>query len=371
MRMPGPIEPFSYMGWAKTYGARARFPLNLSSVVPREWPEVFPDGAPQAPLLAGAGPYGRENLKDALGARWGISGGRIAIVPGTSGGNYLVLASLLRPGDRVLVESPTYTVFDKIARQHGAEVDWLRRLPERGFAIDPEEVARAWRDGTRLLVLTNPNNPTGVTLDRETRDRLLALVAERDAYLLLDEVYHDFVVDTERYPPGEPSAGGDPATRLVVTGSLTKVYGLGELRLGWVVGAPEVVQGVLGYQDLVQVLVPNPIQAWGTAIIPRLGVLREEAQAIVARGWSVFEPWAARTPRVSYVPPQPGAQSGFVFLRLDGIGDTRGFCERLLEDRDTLVSPGEFFGLAGWVRIGLGIPPELLREGLARLTQSG
>lgn len=366
---PGPTSPFDYMRWAKTMGARARYPLCLSSVVPRQFHDLFPDGLPEVRLSLDGGAYGRDDLKAGIAARSGVAPEQVCVTPGASSANYFVLSSLLGPGDRLLLERPTYTVFDKIAAHRGAEVDWLERRADDAFAVDPEAVARAWRPETRVLALTSPNNPTGAALDRSTIDAVHEVVRARGGWLLLDEVYGDFVADRERYPSGADWVGRGATgetSRVIVTSSLTKPYGLGELRIGWVLGPPAIIRAALDYQDMVNAITPNPLQAWACALLPELGGLLERARREIAPGWDTLGAWAAARADVDLFVPPSGADCAFAFLRLHHVPDTMGFCVKLLDDTDTLINPGEHYGSPGWVRVGVALPDDLLAEGLAR-----
>jgi aspartate/methionine/tyrosine aminotransferase len=371
MTIFGPERRFDYMHWAKTAQPRARFNLGGSAMPPRSWEDLFEQGIPAVPLSATDAAYGLSRLASAIAQRYAVAPDNVAVVPGTSAGNYYAMGSILRAGDRVLLERPSYTVFDKIAATFRVAIDWVDRFHGvQEYHLDLEQIAATWRPGTKLLVLTNNNNPSGAVL---TAEELLAIhdfVAKRNAYLLLDEVYQEFMADRQVFPSSALLLRQREPSHAIITNSPTKVYGLGALRVGWVLGNRKLIEGVHAFQDLVCPEVAHPIQAWAAQIIPRLDALNSQSRPMIDRSHDVLQQWLVGQPRVHIAATRGAGQLPFVFARLEGIPNTDAFCRRLLDRERVLVNPGEFYQQPGWVRIGITAPEADLIAGLELLGRS-
>ena len=168
--------------------------------------------------------------------------------------NHLAMAALLEQDDEVLIEEPTYEPILAVARYLGAKIRRFPRRFEDGFRLDPREVERGISPRTRLIVLTNLHNPTGV----RTADSTLKLVGDiarsLGAHVLVDEVYLDDCFDSS------PKSAFHLGPNFVTTSSLTKAYGLSGLRCGWILAAPALAERMWRLNDLFGVVAPHPIE---------------------------------------------------------------------------------------------------------------
>jgi aspartate/methionine/tyrosine aminotransferase len=146
------------MTWAKHH-AKCTFDLTGSNLLPCSLEEL--PGAREAMDLYGRNDDGWPPLVEAIADRYGVSVDRVATAPGASGANFMALASLLRPGDEVLVEWPGYDPHAGAARFLGAKVNTFSRGWEERFALDPSHVEASLTPGTRAIVVTNLHNPSG------------------------------------------------------------------------------------------------------------------------------------------------------------------------------------------------------------------
>src|SRR5204862_3928104 len=164
---------------------------------------------------------------------WKSTAENVVITTGTSEANFLALLALVNAGDEVIVVMPNYMQVHGIAQGLGARVRevWLRE--ERGWHIDLDALAAAVNERTKLICVCTPNNPTGQVLSRAEIDRVVAIAAKHGAWILSDEVYRGAELDST-----ESASFSGRGERIVVTGGLSKVYGLPGLRIGWLV-APE------------------------------------------------------------------------------------------------------------------------------------
>lgn len=349
---------FDYMAWARRYQGEVAFDLSVSGM-PAPPPEVFPLD-PAWLSLRGASAELRGELKARIAAAYGVAEQNVLLAAGTSEANFLVCGALLKPGDRVLAERPGYQGLTHLPTVFGAAVDCFERDPHRAWAIDPERIARAWRAGTRLLLLTTPHNPTGAVTPPEVLQALGAFLAERDAYAVVDEVYRDFL------PDAAPVAQA-LHPRLITTASLTKVYGLGALRAGWALAPREVVARSEQLYDFMGVNPPTTMLHAALAAFEARSALMERAWERAAENRAQMARLLAEAPSLSGLLPQHGIVALF---KLPDALDANECVERLRADHDTQIVPGDFFDAPGWVRIAYGGAPDVVAAALPKLRGS-
>lgn len=306
---------------------------------------------------------GNPYVVETLARRYGVPEEQILCTTGATSALSLVYRAYLSPGDHVLVETPGFDLFAQIARSLGAVVDFFARVGPR-FRIDPDDVARRLRPDTRLIVLTNLHNPSGMLLEDPELETLASAVAGRGVKLVVDEVYGDYA-DRSLRPGSAVRLSGD----FIGISSLTKIYGLSTLRCGWVVAHPEVLAPVRRVSDHFEFGVSKLAHAVSALILEDSAAFDLNSQQVLAAARPVieryFSSWRAEGLAEGEL-PRFGCIS---FPRLTGIDDTLGFSAWLADRSGVIVAPGEFFGAPGHVRIGHAHPPEVLERGLAQLTE--
>jgi aspartate/methionine/tyrosine aminotransferase len=151
---------------------------------------------------------------------------------------------------------------------------------------------------------------------------------------------------------------------VAVASSLTKAFGLGNVRFGWLAANTELVARALRVNDYVTVLYPSPCAWVGACALDRLTALQHRADEVRRRNLPIVQAWIDSRADVAWSPSEAGIIG---LVQLHAIHDTASWCERLLERWDTLVVPGLFFDAPGFVRIGFGCSPATLGEGLTRI----
>ena len=349
---PVDVPRADYLLWAKRRPHPAN-DLGRSDVVACTLADL--PGAREALELTGRNDEGWEPLVDRIASRYGVRPEQVATATGTSGANFLVYAALLRPGDEVLVEQPAYDPLLAVPAWLGARVTRFERRFEEGFKLDLGRVAAALTPRTRLIVVTNPHNPTGV-LSGEAELRALGALAERHGcFVLADEVYLDAVPGV----PPRPAATLSP--NIVTTASLTKAYGLAGLRCGWVLADTIFCEEIRRARDLVDGTGSVLAERTAAAAFDRLPELAARARAILAPNFERFGAFMAGQPALEWVVPAGGTVA---FPRLRAKVSADAFADRLLRDFDTAVVPGRFFEAPAHFRVALGIPEDVLGRGL-------
>lgn len=346
-----------YMEWAKRH-AGARYDLAASGVgsLPlAELPVHLEDLE-----LTGSPGYGYPPLLERLAAKAGVAPENVVTAAGTSMANLLALAALLEPGDEVLIESPTYELLVTAARYLGAEVGRFPRRFEDGFAVDPDAVAAAMGPRTRLVVLTNLHNPSGVRTGDKTLARVAGIARARGARLLVDEVYLEALFD----PAVRSAFHLGPG--IVATGSLTKAYGLSGLRCGWVLAAPELAERMWRIDDLHGASAAHPAERLSVVALDRLEAIAARAQERLDRNRALLHRFLDGRSDLEAVRPEAGTVA---FPRLTGSDGDRveALCRLLRERHETSIVPGHFFEAPEHFRVGIGAATPIVDEGLRRL----
>ena len=358
---PGTGLDFPYMVWARTRSGAARFPLTQSGMPPAD-AQVL-GAAP--PIEIGHAAVVLAEVERALARRFRVPPERVVATLGASGGLHASAWTWFGPGSRVVADTPSYEPFRALPRRLGADLRVLERRLEDDWQVDPSDVRRLLGAGPGRghVFLANPHNPTGVQLGRE-RMTELAREAERAGGLLVScDLYGEYEPESERVDAFRS------APNAVSIGSLTKAYGLGALRIGWIVLGEGVAADVHRVRDatyLAWVDAPMASLRLGLAALERLPQLLEPYRVLTASVRPLWTKWLRETPGVRAFVPDHGI---IAFPRIEGVADTFALAEYLVKEHEVGVVPGEFFGMAGHVRVGCGLSADVMPEALARLTR--
>jgi hypothetical protein len=314
-------------------------------------------GAREAVDVAGESPDGYPPLIEAIAQRYGTAPECVATASGCSGANFLACAAILETDDEVLVETPFYDPLPAAARMLGARVATFERRFETGYDIDPGVVAAAMTPKTRLIILSNPHNPSGALAAPESLRAIGRLAEKHGCRILVDEVYLDTVFD--------PSATSVSRLSPVFIGSnsLTKSYGLASLRCGWTLASPEITTRIRRARDIVDVWAPMPADRLAVVAFRNMKHLARRARRIVEINRRRVADWIGNRSDLEWVE----SRATIAFPRLTGVADAGPFVERLFRDTGTAVAPGYFFGAPAHFRLAFGGDPLLVERGLAAI----
>lgn len=341
-----------YMHWAKIQKS-VRYEL-ASSEVPNFRMDRWPIDL-AALELDGASRFRYPPLRKAIAAKEGVTPDRVVMADGTSMANMLAMAALISPGDEVVVEHPAYEPMVATAQYLRAEIhSFTRQAPD--FAIDLDALESAVTKRCRLILLTNLHNPTGNLADEATLRAVHAIAERIGAHVLIDEVYLDSAIPTQR----SAALVGD---RFVCTSSLTKVYGLSGLRCGWILAEPDLAERIWRLNELFGVAQAHAAERLSCLALARLDEVKGETPALLARNRALANAFFAGRSDLE-VAPMTGGITCFPRLLQ---GDVEALNQRLRADYDTSIVPGGFFGLADRFRIGVGRPTDIVEAGLERL----
>lgn len=342
------LPELEYLSWALSRYGQIDYDLGQSGVFPLPIDVI---GLPQETFGAATDPTVNKRLRAALAQRFNVDEDEAIPVLGTTHGLWCVYAALLSPGDEVLVETPVYEPLVRIAEGLGARVVHFTRTPD--IDLDAMRITQK----TRLVVVSNLHNPTGAFLDDATITALANKIAP--VPLLVDEVYRDLV---------QTGTSFHRAPNIIVTSSLTKVYGLPWLRAGWVLARAPIAGRV---RTAILHSVGAVSWALSSATIhayQKLDELQARSRLIRAHdeeGARKLSAWVAARPHLRFTPHR-GSIFGFVTDTRGG--NTRPWIERAIAEERVIVAPGEFFNEPSGFRVRYGaIDHAILDEGLLRL----
>ena len=366
------IEPFRMERMQSRYENYVEYNLSESGVHPMRAQDLLAGPEDTARMLGAELGYcqsnGTEELRDRIARFYdGAARENVLVTNGGSEANYATFWSLLEPRDRVAYMLPNYLQTWGIARAYAGRTDPFRLLPRREgegtrWALDVEGLRRAVTSATRLILVTNPNNPTGAILTEAEMDEVIRAARRAGAWIVADEIYRGAEVEGSTTP-----TFWGRYDRVLITSGLSKAFGLPGLRIGWVVGPAKQIDRIWAYRDYTTIA-PGVLSDH----LGRIAMEPARREAILARtrgiiraNLPVIERFIEeRTEVFGYVRPRAGA---ILFARYDLPIASVALADRLRLERSVLIVPGDQFGVARHIRIGFGSDAEYLRRGLERI----
>ena len=286
----------------------------------------------------------------------------IIVTHGAIGGNALVYQTLVNPGDHVISVLPTYQQHYSIPESLGAVVDVLALRADNNFLPDLDELRSLMRADTKLIAITNPNNPTGALMDETFLGQIIEIAQPSDTYIFSDEVYRG----TNQEGDGSTASMADLYDKGIATASMSKSFSLAGLRLGWIVGAATFIQDVTIHRDYNTISVSMLDDYFACLALEAKEKILDRSQQITRGNLKILDDWIAGEPLISYVKPGAGTTALFSY---DLDLSSRDFCIQLLQDTGVMLTPGSAMDMEGWIRIGYANDPEILRQGLTKVSE--
>ncbi|MEU8029351.1 capreomycidine synthase [Streptomyces sp. NPDC049099] len=353
--------------WLRDSYFDARIDISSSGVEPYSMAELFELTGLEPRHLAevtfrDSRSCGAPELRSAIAQRWGDGDpSRVMVTHGSGEAQYMVLTTLLRPGDEVVVVEPAYHTLVGIAEAIGCTVVPWRLRFEDGFVPDLDALASLVTPRTRAVIANFPHNPTGISVDAQAQRRIVDTARAHGAYLIWDSVFADMRYDG--HLPANPAMEYD---RAISFGTFSKGLGLPGLRVGWCFAPEPLIDKLVVMRDyttlalspLVEQVALHAVRGADALLVPKMELAR--------RNLSVLDSWMAEhDEKADWVRPHGGVVA---FPRLRGVDDEQ-FCDRLMREHGVLLIPGRCFGMPGHVRLGFGVPTDQLRDGLDRMSR--
>jgi aspartate/methionine/tyrosine aminotransferase len=364
------IPPFAMERMQSTFENLVDYNLSESGVHPMRLEELVEDAADRAGLLGQELVYPQSNgtveLRERVASMYpGATADHVEVTNGGSEANFVTMWHLVEPGDEVVSMVPNYGQTLGLAEAFGGVLKpWPLRLGADGkrWHVDIDGLRGLVTARTRLIILCNPNNPTGARIPASDLDAICQVAGTVGAWVLSDEIYRGAELDGV----DTPSVWGR-YERVIITSGLSKAYGLPGLRIGWIVSSPQLVATTWGYHDYTTIG-PGTLsdRLARIALQPAMRAkILARTRRILQSNLPVITGWLdAHAERFSYALPDAGA---IVYMRYHDAINSTALVDRLRIEKSVLIVPGDHFGMDGYLRIGFGSEARYLRDGLDRL----
>jgi capreomycidine synthase len=309
--------------------------------------------------------YGGSRLRAALAERWsGGDVGQMMVTHGSSEAIYLVMHTVVDPGDEIIVVEPAYQQLYDIAAARGCRITAWPLDAGNGFAPDLSLLRRLASSRPAMIVVNFPHNPTGVSITPAQQDELIEIAAASGAWLVWDHAFGELTYTGRPLP-----LPADRYDRCIALGTFSKSYGLAGLRVGWCLAPPQLLAEMALLRDYIALYVSPVLEFFAEQAVRNADRIVAMQQRHAAANLRLLREWAGSVPDlVRFTEPDGGVAA---FVEFPGQPDVVRSCRRLAEEHRVLLVPGACFGdrFGHHARLGFGGTPAELTTGLSRLEQ--
>ncbi|HLI53583.1 MAG TPA: pyridoxal phosphate-dependent aminotransferase [Acidimicrobiales bacterium] len=319
---------------------------------------------------------GLPELKEAIAAKTLRDSG-LEVSPAqvlvTNGGKQAVeeaFATLLDPGDEVLVPSPFWTTYPEAIGLTGASTVELPTTWQSGFKVTLEQLSAALTPRTKALLFVSPSNPTGAVYTPEEVAAIGGWAAEHGIWVVTDEIYEHLVYGEARFT-SMPALVPELADTCIVVNGVAKTYAMTGWRVGWMIGPADVVAAAANLQSHATSNVCNVAQRAALAAVSGDLTAVAEMRAVYDRRRQTIVSMLNEIPGVR-CPLPDGAFYAFPSVEglLDRFGPTSlDLAAYVLEEAKVAFVPGEAFGAPGYARFSYALDDDSMIEGINRLAK--
>ncbi len=364
------IEPFGVEMWMNEWETKCEWNLAETCVESITVDELLKlagkDQGSLAELLPLKMTYGdiegSERLRSAIASLYNKQNiANVLVTHGTIGANMLVHKTLVNPGNRVVAVVPTYQQHYSIPDSIGADVQQLQLREESHWMPDLDALRKLVVPGTKLIALNNPNNPTGALMDETMLAQIADIARAADAWILCDEVYRG----TDQTGSGMTTSIADIYEKGISTASTSKAFSLAGLRLGWITGPQTLLETVMIHRDYDTISVGIIDDHFATMALEHADQLLARSHSITRGNLQTLEAWVNTEPLISWIKPKAGTTA---LLKYNLPVNSRELCISLLKETGVMFTPGAALNMEGYIRIGYANNPEVLKQGLKRVS---
>lgn len=280
---------------------------------------------------------------------------------GAAGANYHIFLSLVSSEDEIVTVIPTYQQLYSIPASLGACVKTLSLEKEDNYQINIEKLRNIVTKNTKVICLNNPNNPTGMLISKENLIKIVEIAKNVGAYVICDEVYRHL---TQNDQWSESIA--DLYDKGISIGSMSKVFSLAGIRLGWIgTKNKEVIEKVMIQRDYNLISCGIFDEIIGAMALEVKDLILERNKKIIRENLEILDNWINQEKHFNYIKPQGGTTA---LIYYDFNINSEEFCRKLYEKTGVFVVPGECFDIENCFRIGYAANKEILKKGLSQIS---
>ena len=299
---------------------------------------------------------GSQRLHNAIRKLYGETDFSLTITHGAIGANNLVMQSLIEFGDKVVSIVPTYQQHYSIPKSIGADVKMVFLKEENGWLPDLDELEKVIEKDTKIICMNNPNNPTGVVMPENILRKIIELAKVNGSYILCDEVYRGLEHNGEMsksivqlYEKG------------ISTGSMSKVFSLAGLRLGWIVAPKDVMDKIIVHREYNTISVSILDDYFATLALENKDKIIDRNLAKILEGKKIMSDWIKSEPHITWTEPNGGTTC---LLKYNMPFSSVELCKKLLSDTGVLFLPASTLEMEGYLRAGYCSDVSKLKQGL-------
>jgi aspartate/methionine/tyrosine aminotransferase len=301
-------------------------------------------------------------LEAGLSRRYDVSTQHILCTTGATSAISFVGSALCAPQSHVVIERPGFDIFKMITDQLGLKASFFSRKAP-AFEIRTDDVLAELTPDTRMIIVTDLHNPSGIATRTETLEELAGALEKRNVMLLIDEVYRDYAEDFT----GGVNICAHP--NVIRIGSMTKNFGLNVLRCGWIFTGDRLMPRLRRQFERVDFTTSKLSHTIASEVLSQSEAFDGWRRTVMTRARPVISNALQSMETAGLIEPGSCINGGICFPKLIGIQDTRHLTRWLSDTHNILPVPGECFGEAGYIRIGFAIDAPLLAEAMDRLAK--
>jgi aminotransferase len=277
---------------------------------------------------------------------------------------FITILACVDPGDEVILQAPRFNAFDYMVNMAGGCVVTIPTREEDNFSLKADDIARGITEKTKLLVVANPNNPTGALIDREELQKIAALAVENDLLVISDEIYDKIIFDGAEHC--SLAGFADMSERTITVNGFSKAYAMTGWRVGYLAAPEWLMEPAIEIKHSISICTSPAMQA---GALEALQHGEKDVKEMVTRYERRRDLIMEGLDRLGMTYGHPGGGM-YVYANVSSTGlDAERFCYDLLKKEQVMIFPGTLFGDEGnqHVRITLLSPQKMIQEALDRM----
>lgn len=366
------LEPFKVEKWMNEYEQYSKYDLGNTTVQNLSLDELFElSNVDKTAFLNNlcAQKQGYGNITGNPDLKNGISKLYETVTPdgiiptiGGAGANHLVFYSLVEPSDSVVSIIPTYQQLYSIPESFGAEVKLLKLKKENNFLPDIDELKSLVSSNTKLICINNPNNPTGALMPAKILEQIVQVAQSVNAFVLSDEVYRGLNLTEEK-----TLSVADIYEKGISVCSMSKIFSLAGLRLGWVASKnKKIIENCLSHREYNMISCSITDESLAALALKNADKIIARNKKIIKECLEILDNWVKNEPDFNYVKPMAGTTA---LLYYDFDMKSKELCDRLAKEAGVFLTPGFCFEEERCFRVGYCKSPQVLKQGLEKISE--
>ncbi|MBO4952684.1 MAG: pyridoxal phosphate-dependent aminotransferase [Lachnospiraceae bacterium] len=304
-----------------------------------------------------------EDCNKSYGSEYSMN--EVIVTPGIKSAVYFALAAILEPNDEIILISPYYVSYPAMVKLAEPTAKIVNVTLSKDFTLDVEQLKTAFNKNTKAILINTPNNPTGMVLSKEEVELVVELAKENDSYVISDEVYEKLIYSN--YVHTSFGLYQEIKDRLVICNGYSKSHAMTGWRLGYAIGAHDVIVKMNKLQQHINTNTCTFVQVGACSIYKNEPVHIAPYVEELEKRINYFDTELNKLPYINAVRPKGGF---FYFVDISATGtDSNTFCADLLKKTGIASTPGVAFGPEwdSYIRFSIAVPMATLERAVGLL----